>query len=204
MISFYQKNCINKEKPCLLHSKVLVVDEALCPMEKETEIFNRTKCNMEKSIVWQIFQNDVTGCTTMINSSMRDIINKIDFSNEQVIQHDWLIAQVAYIYHSKYFYPEQTIKYRQHSNNVISAKKITLFERIRRKTKTGLVYPYYDQVKTLLFCIDNTIDEKTVKLLTDFSNLKYKKKITRILWHIKNQFYREGNIVYKMYQLISC
>lgn len=202
-VSFYEKNCKDRNRPTLVHSAVSVVNENLSLIAKETENFNQKKCGMERSLASQVFNNDVTGCTVLVNSAMRDVLKPIDFQSHKVIQHDWLMALIAYVNNAKFFLPEKTLLYRQHKNNVIGTKKLSILQKILLKIKKGIQYPYYKQVETLLL-ITKPIKYKNEKLLQEFSNLKTKNKFLRILWHIKNKFFRNGNICYKFYQLIAC
>lgn len=202
-MNFYNNSIIKKNQPILIHSAVEVVDSKLSPLTSLTDIFNKDKCGMEKTLKWQVFQNDVTGCTMMINSVLRGIINKIDFTDKLVIQHDWFIAQIAYLYGNKFYIPMQTIKYRQHSNNVLGAKQLNFIQRFKYKCKKGLSYPFYNQITKLLTCKIQTKPEIEA-LLNEFSALKEKNKIKRILWHITHNFFRDGNLLYKIYQIIVC
>ncbi len=202
-LEYYNRYVSDKTKPVLIHSAADVVDSNLNKLNQATQLFNKYKDGMKHTLIWQIFQNDVTGCTLMINAAMRNIVNKIDFSQHKVIQHDWFLAQIAYCYNSKYYIPEKTIKYRQHAGNVIGVKNISLFERIKRKTKTKKSYPYYEQIETLLLC-NVELNIETKKLLTTFASLKSKNKITRIFFHLRNNFLREDNLFFKIYQLSIC
>lgn len=202
-VFFYNKECKDKNKPTLIHSAVSVVNENLTLFEDETEIFNRKKCGMEQNLAFQVFNNDVTGCTVLVNSAMRDALKSIDFLSHKVIQHDWLLALIAYVNESKFFLPEKTMLYRQHKNNVIGIKKLSFFQKLLLKRKKGIQYPYYEQVETLLL-ITRPINYRNEKLLQEFANLKNKNKFLRVIWHIKNKFFRAGNIFYKLYQLVAC
>lgn len=202
-VKYYETKCKNINKPLLIHSKAEVVDQCLNFMPKENTFFNSEKCGMEKSFQWQFFQNDVTGCTLLINNVMKEELIKNNCINKPVIQHDWLISLVAYINETKYFIPECTIKYRQHSNNAIGAKKDNFFKRILNKFENGSTYPFYYQASVLL-------DFKEVKksqyfdLINEYTKIQYKPKLNRIIWHIKHSFYRQGNIMFKLYQLYVC
>lgn len=201
VMDFYYEKVETKNSPFLIHTAADVVDENLNLLEERTRQFNESKFGMEKSFKWQIFQNDVTGCTVMINSAMRKLVKDIDFLNHKVIQHDWFLAQVAHIFNAKYFLPIRTIKYRQHANNVKGAKKITFIQRIILKIKHGITYPYYDQIKTLL---QINIDTDKKVILSEFAGLQGKTKFCRVYWHIKNRFFRDGGLLKKTYQLFAC
>ena len=203
MQRFYDENVIQKKKPVLIHSQAEVVDDKLKLMRKETELFNY-KYGMEKSLCWQIFQNDVTGCTMMINGIMRDLICNAQINPDNIIQHDWFLANIAYLNGTKYYFPEKTIKYRQHSHNVISAKQQSFIKRVMLKIQKGTSFPFYDQVSELLKVYNTIANDKNYLILSEFCSLKQQNKIKRIIWFIKNNFYREGNLFFKIYQLFVC
>lgn len=203
MSDFYNKNIHEKQIPVLVHSACEVVDETLGVLEKETSAFNKQKCGMEKPFLWQIFQNDVTGCTVLINAAMRETVNNIDFLKHKIVQHDWFLAQIAYLCNAKFYFPGKTIKYRQHDGNAIGVKKMSLRKILQYKIRHRMTYPYYDQVEAVLHS-GVTILNEYKKILTEFSELKYKCKFIRVCWHIKNRFFREGNVFLKLYQLLIC
>lgn len=203
LMQFYNKNVFCPDKPVLIHTAATVADKHLNVLKDQTVFFNKNKCGMEHSSIWQIFQNDVTGCTAMINSAMRDIINRIDFSQCEIIQHDWLLALIAYLNGAKLYLPAETVKYRQHEGNVVGVKCQGFFSRMHLKLLDGISYKYYDHVATLLKC-DCIEDAKIKNLLFEFADLKNKNKLFRIFWHIRHRFFREGNILYKLYQLFAC
>lgn len=202
MVSFYEENC-DKNQPVLIHTKADVVNSKLELMERETVKFNKNKFGMEKEFVWQIFQNDVTGCTVMINKRMKEVFSSVNFQDEKIIQHDWFLAQIAYLFGTKYIIPEEMIKYRQHGNNVIGSNQLSFFLRIKNKMKKGISYPYYDQLSALLKC-NLSIDNQFKNEIESFVALKKESKIKRICWHLKHKYFRDGNILYKMYQLFIC
>lgn len=194
---YYSVN--NIDQPILIHTAVEIVDEYLKPLPKLTKDFNKYKYSMEKKMIWQVFQNDVTGCTVLINDKMRDVVNKIDYRQLSVIQHDWLLAQIAFYYNSKFFFPEKTMFYRQHSSNVLGAKHLSFFKRVSLKIKNGCTYPFYDHIASLCQILDIENDK-----LKTFAELKNKKKLYRIYWHLINRFFMKGFILKKIYQLFVC
>lgn len=200
---FYNQNCLQLKSPVLIHTNVDVVNQKLEINEKLTEVFNASKNKRPAKLKWYIFQNNVTGCTVFINSLMRDIVNSIDYSHETIIQHDWLLAQIAFSYNSLFHISKATMKYRQHGNNSIGVKKKSFFSKLKDIHSKGVSYKYYDQAKILCKLYSNKECEEYRKLL-EFSELSEYTKLKRIIWHLKNNYFREGNIFYKIYQLISC
>lgn len=68
-----------------------------------------------------LFANCVTGCTMMINQSLK---NLIDFNNQQIKNiylHDWWIALIAAAFGKVVYLNRSTILYRQHENNVVGS-----------------------------------------------------------------------------------
>jgi hypothetical protein len=65
-------------------------------------------------------QNNITGCTMIINKALRDITLPIP---EGVMMHDWWIALVASSFGVIDHLPQTTVLYRQHGSNVEGAKK---------------------------------------------------------------------------------
>lgn len=113
--------------PICVHTDLQVVDENLNGKE-----------SMKKGYVWSsfphiMFGNCVTGCTMMINQSLK---NKIKFHTQNlslIYLHDWWIALVAAAFGKVIFLDEKTILYRQHTDNVIgSNKKNDIFHIIGR------------------------------------------------------------------------
>jgi len=104
--------------PILIHSDMKVVDYELNTIAGsfwELKKIDPNKSNNLKNI---IFNNTVTGCTAMINRNLRNIITPIP---ENVRVHDWWTAMNAAKYGKIFFIPQQTVLYRQHSNNIIGA-----------------------------------------------------------------------------------
>ena len=63
------------------------------------------------------WQNCVQGCTIVINSKAQELLNRLP--QENVVHHDWWIAQVVSISGVIHFIPEYDTFYRIHSRNTI-------------------------------------------------------------------------------------
>jgi glycosyltransferase involved in cell wall biosynthesis len=76
-------------------------------------------------------QNLVTGCTMVANRALVDLASPIPLGD--VIMHDYWLALVASAFGVLKPIREQTVTYRQHSNNVVGAgKKMSWVHRLRR------------------------------------------------------------------------
>jgi len=108
--------------PCLVHTDLAVVNADL---SLRHESFFRSswldcrRCGLHQLLI----QNIVTGCTMMINASLRQLA-LLPMEEEDMLMHDWWIALLAAGLGRIGFLPEQTILYRQHGGNVVGAKEV--------------------------------------------------------------------------------
>ena len=68
-----------------------------------------------------IVQNNVTGCTVMLNRKLVSMCCNIP---ENVIMHDWWVALIAAAFGVVGFVNEPTILYRQHESNQVGSKNV--------------------------------------------------------------------------------
>jgi len=108
-----------KDTPLLVHTDLEVVDRSLNSLHSSFCKYiglNPHKANMNNILV----QNVVTGSTILINRSLANICTPI---LSEALMHDWWIAIIAFTKGHVHFIDEATIKYRQHSENVVGARK---------------------------------------------------------------------------------
>ena len=75
-----------------------------------------------------LVQNNVTGCTVMINRPLIDLVAE-HADPRRVRFHDWFIAQTAAAFGHIVFVPQPLVMYRQHTDNAIGASAGTQFSR---------------------------------------------------------------------------
>lgn len=188
--------------PYLCFSAVTVVDENLNLAKRMNELFNSTKGHNNTNIIWNVLENDVTGCAMMINRALREL--SLSCASPNAIHHDWYISLLATICGAKNYLPEETIFYRQHENNVVGASKPSICRAVRDAIHKKRKYPYYAQVESVLRTGVQISNEILRNQLLAFSALGSRNKVYRIFWHIKNGFLRSGNLFIKIYQLAIC
>ncbi|GGR08719.1 glycosyltransferase family 2 protein [Deinococcus ruber] len=111
----------NNKTPVLMFSDLEVVDDNLNIIDKSFFKYQNINPIHAFSLATAIAQNSVTGCAMMINRELA--IKMCHFKNSKnIIMHDWLALIIANLYGKVIFIEESTIKYRQHSYNVIGAK----------------------------------------------------------------------------------
>lgn len=111
----------NLKTPLLIHTDLQIVDEKenkLHPSFWEHSHLDPDEGNHFNRI---LVQNHVTGCTMAINKPLRDLAYPIP---KEALMHDWWITLVASACGKIEAIESQTIRYRQHANNTLGARRI--------------------------------------------------------------------------------
>ncbi|MEE3660422.1 glycosyltransferase family 2 protein [Brenneria sp. g21c3] len=131
-------------EPTLIHSDLCVVDDKLCPIN--ISMFDYQKINKNPTLKEIIVSNSVTGCVMACNKKLIDLAKKSDLSKS--IMHDWYIAILAFAFGNVRFINSPLILYRQHGENGVGAKKMTLSSVLEKNSLSEII-------------------EKSIKSLTD-------------------------------------
>lgn len=117
------------DRPILIHTDLQVVDKHLNLISNSMFDYQRISKNISK-LEDILIQNNVTGCTMMLNSHAKSISLPIP---KGAIMHDWWIAaQVILNNGALIFIDRPTIFYRQHDSNSIGSKEINLQYYLKR------------------------------------------------------------------------
>lgn len=101
------------QEPALYCSETYLTDEELNVLHKDEKMARPSFGNA-------LVQNICTGCTAVINKSLRDLIKET--SPQNIVMHDWWLYLSAAAFGTVYYDKEAYIKYRQHGNNRFGAK----------------------------------------------------------------------------------
>lgn len=173
-----------------LDKKPLVVFHDLCLVDQYDTItndsfwklhkFNPYKFNFRKLLLFNI----VTGCTCVINKSMKEEMMKSDMKD--IIMHDYLIALIGYGFGNSVFINEPLMYYRSHMGTVTDKESIPLTTRIlsfiSRVKGRNYLMPYILQMQKFdeLYC--DKLDASRKGLVDSFVNLKTKSIVNRIIY----------------------
>lgn len=134
----------NKNLPVLIHTDLAVVDENLNVISDS--FFDFQKISYVMPLPQLLVQNNVTGCTVMINRALKE---KCGVIPNECIMHDWWLALVATAFGKIDCLRDATMYYRQHSRNQVGAKASYGIAFIKRKLATlGEVRENYNSTYT--------------------------------------------------------
>ncbi|PID48145.1 MAG: glycosyl transferase family 2 [Proteobacteria bacterium] len=162
--------------PILIHTDLHVTDENLNIIDSSFWHYEHINPN-KNSLGNLLMQNTVTGCTMMINRKLAQLALPIP---DECMMHDWWIALVTSAFGKIAYVNEQTIFYRQHSDNDTGAKKYgvkNIFKKIPKIINgNGIYVDHLDknilQAEKFLEIYQDKLNDKNIKTLKAFINLK--------------------------------
>jgi len=182
------------ENPILIHTDLCVVDEKLNVINSSMWKLQNLNPHI-KNINRLIVQNNITGCTMMINRALANMAKDMP---KDAIMYDWWIALIAASLGEIEFMREGTILYRQHSKNKIGARKFNIeyiFEKFsdyievkRSLQKTQQQAKYF--LQNFLIRLDNH-QKALLKQYSDINSLNF---LRRRLVLLRNSIYMCGFI----------
>lgn len=198
--TFYRMRQMEKrygnEIPLLVHTDLRVVDERLSELNpgfhKYMNLETDSKLNKE------LIQNQVTGCTVMINKALREYVAQVT-DVELIVMHDHWLALIALVFGKMSYLNKATIDYRQHGNNSVGAQNARSISYMWHRLLRGKNKFRQDMrnscnqvgyfVQLYVSCIKN---KKVIKLLNKYAHLYEENKIIRILCFFRHGFWKKG------------
>ena len=181
--------------PILVHTDLKVVN-------KELDVINASFWNYQnldpnrKKLNDLLVQNNVTGCTMMINKKLIDLSQDMP---KECIMHDWWIALIASTFGKIGAISIPTILYRQHGNNEVGAHKYRSLKFIKnkiyniKKIKTS-INDAIVQSKCFYDMFIKYFNEDQEELINNFYNIKKNNFIKRRLIILKNKLLKQGKV----------
>lgn len=182
-----------KNTPILIHTDLKVVDENLKTLSES--FWKYQGQNPEyKSLNYLLVQNNVTGCTIMINKALKNLIVKVP---ERAIMHDWWLALVASAFGVIEYISEPTILYRQHQSQNTGARKYSVkyfFERFIKTPEEAFnaVQKTFAQAQEFLKIYESKLTPSQKEMLLNYINLPYLKTSERIKEIRRWKLFKQG------------
>lgn len=193
------------DSPLLVHTELEITDIELNVINSSFTKFQGLNPN-KKSLNRLLCQNNITGCTVMMNRRLADLIKEA--SPEKMLMHDWWAGLVAAAFGKIGFVDTPTIKYRQHGGNQLGAVNNRSLNgaanivknRVHTKKRISAAYSqaerFYGHYLPLL-------DEKSRAVLEKYIDIPNHTKLVRAAKLLKNGFLKQ-NFMAAVGQIIFC
>ncbi len=165
---------IENGRPALVHGDLCVTDGNL--NKTADSLFDVQQLSREQDLAHTLIQNNVTGCTVMINDALRRLaMKKTDACD--IVMHDWFLAILANACGNVGFVDEPLMYYRQHSGNEIGAKNASsakyIIGRAKSKNNGKIFTDTFDQAKMIAELYENELGENldTVKAFAQMADM---------------------------------
>ncbi len=193
----FLENKYGENTPILVHTDAKVVDSNL--KEINPSLWNYQKSNPVKGSKLKrlLLQNTVTGCTMMVNRSLRTLALPIP---HEAIMHDWWLALVAATFGRIELISEPTVLYRQHDKNYVGAEKWSslvaglqlldlLHPKKMQQNKRRSMALLYNQANAMLKQYKDLMNLKDHKMVQAYSHLSEIGYIARRYYIFKYGFF---------------
>jgi glycosyltransferase involved in cell wall biosynthesis len=182
--------------PLLVHTDLTVVKENLDVIHPSFWIYAFLKPKLPHNLPRQLIQNQITGCTVMVNRALLDIAKPIP---NDICMHDWWLGICTAAFGKCDALDEATMLYRQHGKNQVGAKKYSLFsmlkllpDRIERKKSLHNQKMTFIQARTFIERYRNRLTMEQINILEAFLELNSASYWKRAKLVSKFGFFRVG------------
>lgn len=172
-----------KDIPLLYCSNLRLVDKSLNYLKMMRN--KKPKGNEYSSC----FQNCATGCTQVFNKRALELYN--NGIESRIEMHDYWMYLICLCLGKVIYDEEGYINYRQHSNNVVGAKKVTARIYIKNLITTKQGYRY-DMIEDFVKAYSDLLSEKQVQIYNGFlksrTSILSRLRVFVSLWYVGYDF----------------
>lgn len=169
------KNC-----PIAVFTDAVVVDKDLNVINNS--FFCQGHLNPFKTdLAHLLMENKLIGCTVMVNSALRKLLQSHRLPNE-ARYHDWWVALIATAFGKIGFVKEATLLYRQHGGNIVGGAGFLSYFKNRISTlqkQREAIRTLERQADEFLSIYDDILTEKNREILWHFANLHHRNYLQR-------------------------
>ncbi len=184
-----------RHQPLLVHTDLKVVDEDLSEISPSYWSYSHLKPREGTHLNRLVVQNEITGCTVMLNRPLIDLACPIF---PDCVMHDWWLGLVAAAFGHIGFINKPLILYRQHGKNTLGAKKFGLAlirDRSQIQEKKQLqVHEFHRRYETIL-------SKGRSDMLVDYLSMKESSFLRNRFLMFKHKFFKHG-ILRNLYSII--
>lgn len=174
-------------KPILVHTDLIVVDEKKNQIAPSFWTYTGLKPVENPYLQKILVQNEVTGCTMMMNRALVDLAFPVESYSAM---HDWWVGIVAAAFGHIGLICEPQILYRQHGKNTLGAVKFGSLNHLKKRKATQI--RKMAQAKAFQKRFEKYFSKEQSKMLNDFISMSDSSVIKNRFLTIKHGFYRHG------------
>lgn len=178
----------SKNMPLLVHSDLKVVDNKIEVISQSFWKYQSIDPNKQKLSDF-IVNNNITGCTMMIN---RSLAKKVKTIPKEAIMHDWWVAMVVSTFGKIDYLNESLILYRQHGSNDTGAKEYGFQYFVRKFFEKPSFEKYILQSQAFLTQYGHELDVNNKKMLEEFSLFDNLSKWGKVKMLFKYKIWKNG------------
>ncbi|SNX52858.1 Glycosyltransferase involved in cell wall bisynthesis [Thermoanaerobacterium sp. RBIITD] len=180
------------DKPILVHSNLKVVDVGSKTINESFWKYQKLNPNL-KRLNNLLIQNNVTGCTVMINRKLKNLLKTVP---SNAIMHDWWLALIASAFGIVEYIDEPLILYRQHGGNDTGAKKYGISYFINKTLNydeaVKTINKIINQGKEFYSIYENMLAKEQKDIIYNFITLFEVGRLKRIYRIFKYKFFKYG------------
>ncbi len=189
------ENKYGKETPILVHTDLKVVDKNLNLISHSFWKYQGQNPEF-KSLNHLLVQNNITGCTVMINKALRDLVKALP---ERAIMHDWWLGLLASTFGIIDFIPESLVLYRQHEAQDTGAREYSISYFYRKFMKNPeeafkAIIRTFEQAKEFWDMYEDTMSSNKKEILFAYLNLPKFGAFLRLKNILKFKFFKQGKL----------
>lgn len=167
--------------PILVHTDLTVVAADLTELAPSFVRYQhlRPDCNLLHHL---LVQNNITGCTMLLNKPLLALAK--DGFPPEALMHDWWLGLAAAAFGKVAFLDRQTMRYRQHSKNVVGAKQTAsaafVAEAVKSSSPKAALLAGYRQGAAFLARYGDRLTDEQRGMVKAFVTLPDSPKLTRL------------------------
>ena len=194
--------------PLLVHTDLSVADKNLNKTAQSFFEFQGLD-KRARSLSRLLAQNNITGCTVMINKALRQLcVDTFPTELESgILMHDWWLGLLASSCGKVGFVDKPTMLYRQHGNNELGAVNTKspkyIIKCLKQRKTSGRLNSTYIQAAALYTALKDTADSDALDTIKKFVTIPAQNKFAKIHTIIKYDD-KKQNFVSLLGQLIFC
>ena len=194
LTTMLQEEKRRKNKPLSVFTDARVVDQDLTTIHES--FFKSNQLDPSKlDLAHMLMENKLIGCTVMINEGVKNLITTLPKKGRL---HDWWIGLISATFGDIVFLPEQTLLYRQHSNNVVGNQSYVgyVMKRFRTifKQKDSIKANYRQAAEFYQIYKNHIMDQQKKDTIEKFTALEHMPWYERKYTILKYGFLKTGII----------